>query len=329
MTSPERPGAEYLCYEVARTVRERMSEDLPKTEFNKQCYIVYKELQEEGVDVELPVYWYEHGIMVDLDQLTAQFLAFPRKEWGTYTGSNTTIRDKWVPDDFGVIQSKAEAIQEKASEIARRFAGSHSTRVVKDKTYQKYGNEFVQTLNDLRYYLEDIEDYDAVSKESYVANVDVNFSDFSDMASDRTQADPDANPAEIEETITDYLDTMVATYPSDVYDTMEPQFREWEQITRQLAYNHMFSQLSSFTNEFWHNFSQGELRINHNENVSKLKIKRWIRERSEKIDALKGEIQNYRKVMMDNRKETNELSSIAESYSEAVRKTASELENDA
>jgi hypothetical protein len=329
MTGPERPAAEYLCYEVVRAVRDRMSEDLPKTEFNKQCYIVYKELQEEGIDVELPVYWYEHGIMVDLDPLTAHFLTFPRKDWETHSGSNATIRDKWVPDEFGVDESIAEAIQEKATEVARRFAGSQSTRVVKDETYEKYGNEFVQSLNDLRYYLEDLGDYDTVSKESYVADVGVNFSDFSDNTFDRPQATSGTDPSEIEDSITEHLDRMVATYPSDLYDKMEPQFREWEQITRQLAYNHMFSQLSNFTDEFWLNFSKGELRINHNENVPQTKIARWVGERSEKIDELETEIEKYRTVMLDNREETDELASVAESYSEAVRKTASELESDA
>ena len=59
--SPEKEygAAEYLCYEVVRQMEDR-DRDVPETDFNKFCSLVYEEVTGEDVDMPLPIYWYEY-----------------------------------------------------------------------------------------------------------------------------------------------------------------------------------------------------------------------------------------------------------------------------
>lgn len=319
MDDPDYGAAEYLCYQVVRAVRDRVGQDLPKTEFNKQCYLVYKELQEQGTDAGLPVYWYEHGIMVDLDELVADFLDFQNKRWSSGTrGTDVVIDDEWEHHEFDIDPSLADQIKQKTLEVAMRFGNTFDTSVVKDETYEEYGNPFVQTLNEARYYIDELDDVDRVSKESYVTDVDISYAALVEDSSPKKDRDLPDNVGEIESDLLKYFDRLVETYPSNTYETMETQFRQWESISRQLAMNHMFSQLSNFTHQFWIRFSRGELRIEHNENIPRLKVHKWRRERPDEIEALKEEIQKYRQVLLENRESTDELESVSEEYSEAV-----------
>lgn len=321
MTSSDYGEPEFLCFEVVRSVHDVANRDLPKTEFNKQCYLVYKELQEEGLETGLPVYWYEHGIMVDLDELLNDFIAFKDKRWDSgRRGKNAVIVDDWEADQFDIEQSIADRISLKASEVARRFEHTFDTSVVKDRTYKKYGNSFVQALNEARYYIEDLNDIDRINQEDYVADVGVSYSDFVDDTDTNTVELPE-DVEGIESDVIEFLDRLVETYPTDTYDKMEPQFRQWESISRQFAMNHMFSQLGNFTNEFWIRFSRGELRIEHNENISPLKVRRWRMKRDDEIEALEEEIRKYRKVLLENREPTAELSAVGDSFSQSVRDT--------
>lgn len=322
MNTPEYGEAEYLCYEVVKSVRERLGEDLPKTEFNKQCYIVYKELQEEGIDVELPVYWYEHGIMVDLEYVSSEFLAFETKRWQGGKGRNASLHSDPGIQGFDITHNIAEKVQDKAQDVAHRFRSTFDTRAAKDDTYQKYGNEFVQSLNEARYFIEDLDDIDRVKQEDYVG-LEVSMSDY--LEEETVAAEIPGEAEDIESDVLTYLDSLVETFPDDQYTHMDGHFREWESIMRQLAMNHMFSQMSNFMNEFWVRFSKGELRLRHNENIPYAKKNKWRKERREEIEKLEETIEHYRKVLLEHRQETNVLERVADEYSQAVRDTFSSL----
>lgn len=327
MDDPDYGPPEFLCYQVIRAAHEIVGRDLPKTEFNKQCYLVYKELQEEeDVEAYLPVYWYEHGIMVDLEEILDDFLSLETKRWSSgRRGQNVIISDDWEAEEFDVEPSIARSIENKAIEVARRFKGAFDTSIVKDRTYEKYGNEFVQTLNETRYYIEELDDIDTIRKEEYVADIDVSFSELTGEEYSEEDVEIPDDLDEIEEDVIEFLDRLVETYPPGKYQAMKAQFRQWESISRQFAMNHMFSQLHNLTHEFWIRFSRGELRIEHNENIPTFKVRRWRRERSEHIEELEDELDRYRRILLNNRKESDELSAIADSFSEAVRDTYATL----
>lgn len=327
MDDPEYGSAEYLCHQVVSAVQGHTGRELTKTEFNKQCYIVHKELQEdEEIDSGLPVYWYEHGIMVDLEEVLDQFLKFEYQRFQSgNSGRVAVIDEEWEPDEFDVEPTVARKIRRKALDVAERYRGVFDTTRVKDDTYEKYGNRFIQNLNEARYYIEELGDVDAVRKEDYITDVGVSYSDIVGEETEATAVDIPENADEIEDDVKDHLDSLVETYPSDKYDKMAPQFRKWESISRQFAMNHMFSRLSAFTNDFWVAFSKGELRIHHHENIPSRKVKAWKNKRRGVINDFEEELEEYRDALLANRGGTNDLSVVSESYSQAVRDTYSDL----
>lgn len=306
--------AEYLLYEVVRQ-NQRQGRDLPKTQFHKISFLTKKELENQGVEVPLPVYWYEHGIMVDLEEVVAQFLGFEPQRYGSRTGEKAIFEEDLSSSDFEVGKDKREEIKSTARTIARKFRDVFDTSVAKDKTYEEFAdNDFIIHLNELRYFLESVEDVDTVAKDTYVPT-DISYSDIVD---DSTQTKTDAIDAGDEENIIEYLNKMTVSYPENKYTKMHSLFLEWESLMRQFTYNGMLSQLSQFTSEFWNTFSRVELRIHHNEDIPLLKVHNWKNERNEHINWFQSRIKERRDILLKQREETNELGSISQKYGEAV-----------
>lgn len=314
MEDSERGEAEYLLYEVIRQ-HQRLGQDLTKTDFHKRSFLTKKLLEDNGIDVTLPVYWYEHGIMVDLDDLLVDFLQFKDQRYESRRGTKAVLDADIINSYFDLADEKKELIKESASQIAHEFKNIFDTSVAKDETYERFAdNEFIIHLNDLRYHLENLETEDRVPREEY-APTDVSFSDIVDIGESTRGEEIDE---ELRNTVLSYLDDMTGTYPEKKYNRMYPQFLEWESLTRQFAYNDMFSELENFTSKFWNTFSRVELRIHHNEDIPKFKIHRWKRERREHIDKFEQEISNKQQVLLRNRTPTSELESISEAYSDSV-----------
>lgn len=314
MDDSERGEAEFLIREVIRQ-HQRLDQDLPKTDFHKRAFLAKKELEEAGIDIPLPVYWYEHGIMVDFDEVVTDFFQFDRHRYDSRIGTKAVLDTDIASSAFDVADDIKEQITGIAQEIARKYRHTFDTSVAKDETYERFAdNEFIIHLNDLRYHLQELEGKDKVPKDEY-APTDVSITDVTDVSYSNKDTEIDE---EEQDTILSYLDKMIASYPEETYDHMHPLFLEWESLTRQFTYNGMFSQLDSFTSEFWNTFSRVELRIHHNENISPLKIRRWKREREEHIERFEQEIKKKQQVLLENREATNELDSVSEAYSQSV-----------
>jgi hypothetical protein len=321
MEDSERGEAEYLIYEVIRQ-HQRLDQDLPKTDFHKRAFLTKKELEEAGVDVTLPVYWYEHGIMVDFEEVLTDFFQFERHRYESRSGTKAVLDDDVSHSEFGIADEVRERISDVAQQIAREYRNIFDTSVAKDKTYERFAdNDFIIHLNDLRYHLQDLEGVDSVAKDEY-APTDVSISDVTDVSHTTKDAGIDEDT---QETLLTYLDKMIETYPEEKYTHMHPPFLEWESLTRQFIYNGMLSELDNFTSEFWNIFSQVELRIHHNEDISDVKILQWKRERDEHIERFEKKIEQRQQVLLENREPTNELESVSEAYSESVDEAVRDL----
>lgn len=314
MSGPELDADEYLLYEVIHQYQQQ-GQKLAKTLFNKLAYIAKKELDAEGVDVDLPVYWYEHGMVVDLDAVSDDFFTFQDTSYSTGPGYNTVLTKNLDSAAFRVEDDKRRAIQRVVRETTDRYKDVYDTSVAKDETYDKYAdNDFIINLNQFRYLLDDLEEVDRVPADEYAAT-DVSIRDILTFEHhDQQQVTTDIDDDELLES----LSTLVATFPEDEYPHMREEFYEWESITRQLIYNRMFSQLDTFTSAFWNAFSKAELRIKHNEDISRGKLMRWRQNRDEYIEEFQDQLANYRQVLLENREETHVLDSVSEEFDEAV-----------
>lgn len=307
---------DYLVYEVIRKSHE-IDGDLPETKFHKLSFLVYKELSEQDVDVQLPVFWYEHGIMVH-NQFLGDFFGTEWTRWKKRRGNRVVIKGDLEPDDFGISTSLKKQIEDAASKYVKKFKSTFDTTIVKNETYDRFAdNDFIVHLNDLRYFLDEVSDVDTVDADEY-APTNVSFNDIVGEETEKRVDDFDGSDSD---DVLNYLNLMVETYPWEKYDYMDDQFLEWESLTRQLAYNNMLSQLGNFTSKFWNTFSRAELRIHHNENIPGLTIRIWKRERKEHLEEFEKEIEKYRSVLLKNRESTDSLASVSEEYGQAVDDT--------
>lgn len=317
MTDSDLGPEEYLLYEIIRQSNE-VGEDILKTELHKLAYLTYKDVQEdcEG-SVELPVYWFEHGIMVDYEDLSTGFFQYEDRHYGSTMGKAVTFASDLTPSDFDISSDAAEVVRDYARGYVERFAPKYGVSHVKDETYDRFGEDFVIALNNFRYQVEDLEGVDAVDADEY-ADTEVAFRDIVDTTevapSEEANSPDDVDDAALLEG----LDSLIALYGDTPYSYMTDQFYEWESITRQLIYNGMYSQLGNFTSDFWNAFSRVELRIHFNENISPTKIHRWRQERDTFTSRFADDIDRFKSVVLDNREKTDLLGSVGEAYDEAV-----------
>jgi len=159
--SPEKEygAAEYLCYEVVRQMEDR-DRDVPETDFNKFCSLVYEEVTGEDVDVPLPIYWYEYGNVVDTNHISDSLLTYERTRWGSNWGNKVTTRD--VSDDaFEVADNVLESIKTAANSVANRFGKVYGTSYARYQSYDRQApNEFIKVMNEFRDILGDYEGAD-------------------------------------------------------------------------------------------------------------------------------------------------------------------------
>lgn len=323
MPNHELGPEEYLLYEIVHQSNLKESE-VHKTELHKLSYLIYKDFDNESVpdqELALPAYWYEHGIMVDFDQLSTHFLNFEFVSYDSSKGEVIQVDDDISTSNFDIVPELAEWIQEKARKYIDEFGQTYGVRAVKDATYERFGNEFVQQLNEFRYQLDGLENKDVVNKDEY-APTEVAFSEIVNTA----ETDKKTNFEDVDDqALLENLNGLIAAFPDQEYDKMEDEFYEWESITRQLIYNSMYSQLNNFTSEFWNAFSQVVLRVEHNENLPQTKVFRWKRDRKEALDDFEDEIGRYRSVLLKNRDQTDVLESVSQEYDEAVDETFDEF----
>lgn len=321
MTTPQFGEAEYLCYQVIKQVREQHGQnwDLPETTFNKLCYIADRELREEGIDVELPVHWYQYGGVLTDDAMGGGFYELVEEKWGDNRGHNVVLSDDVDDQDFEVEEERATDIEEEAGSLVRELGGHYGITISQDYQYEEYApNDFVRCLHEYRDFLAEMDESDSLAAEDYVGDVDVSFQDIvSQPVSSQESASPPSD--ETNSRIRDYLDQLIIEYPEDQYSRMEDQFLEWENLSWQMAQNGFYSRLYDFMDSFWTTFSRVELRVKHNRNVPLRIRSRWKRQISDEMESFQSEIDKYRNVVLENREETEVLDMVGDTYSDTVR----------
>jgi hypothetical protein len=288
--------AEYLCYQVLEQMDQKSDKDIYETEFNKLCYMAYYDLANEGVELDLPVYWYQWGGVVE-----APSHRYPVKY--ETRGDSTLVRAKETSEAaFDVASDARKRIIQKARSLADRYKNTYGTDSIKDDSYEEFApNEFIKTFNSLRSTIDGLESEQAA------------LSDFTDSGDEKMGS------------LRPEMDALVQQYPSDEYTEMESAFRQWDSITRQLAKNNQVTEIKEFTRRFWVAISRVELRLVHNENIPPSRLSDWLSERESERTKFEDTITEYRTLALEERKSTSNLESVAESYSETVRRMARDL----
>jgi hypothetical protein len=320
MPSPSYGEPEYLCYEVIKQVREQLGadHDLPKTTFNKLCYIADRELRdEENIDVGLPVHWYIYGGVLTDDATNGFYESVPTR-WDENRGRNVVLTEDVSSEDFNVTSDIKNLIRNRVREVIAKFGKHYTISVPQDYQYQNYApTPFIQVFHEFRGFVEDLDEDDTVDSERFVSSVEVNFSD---IVSEPTEERDTKEPSEeTNDQIREYLDELLRMYPEDTYTRMEDEFLDWENLTWQMAKNGFYSQLNDFMDEFWTVFSRVELRIAHNQNVPLRIRSQWNQQVDEQIEKFCNEINRRRDVILETRQETDSLGPVSESYGDTVR----------
>ena len=292
------PGA-FLCYQLLRQM-DRASDGkkiVYETEFNKLCFLAYKELEEEGYadEIELPMRWYQFGMEV-WGQPEAFAVSYQRDERGT-----KVIPQTLSDSAFSLREELEEVIYRVTRKLAGQYKHTYGTDTIVDDTYESYApTQFVESYHEFRNDIERLE---------------------SNQQSLTQFMDSTASEGHIS-TVRSHLETLVEAYPTSTYDEAYSEFKQWDSVTRQLAKNGDVAALISLSEEFWVMFSRVELRIHHNVDIPARTIADWILERDRHKEEFRTQLKEYRQIALEGREKTNHLDRISEPYSKAVRRMA-------
>ncbi|GAA0459690.1 hypothetical protein MUK72_16060 (plasmid) [Halococcus dombrowskii] len=299
MSSSDYGDPEYLCYEILQQMDQQSDKDIYETEFNKLCYMAYYTLRDEGVDTELPVYWYQWGGVPRIN--ANEYPIF----YESSEGSTLVYVEELPESAFDVARSVREKVIQVARSLANRYKNVYGVKTIVDDSYEEFApNEFIKSFNSFRSTVEGLE-----SEQSTLSDA------FSSSEGKMEALRPQMN-------------MLVKSYPSDRYEMMETEFRQWDSITRQLAKNNQIEELEEFALRFWEAISRVELRLTHNDNIPSETITSWFAGRESEHDAFAAEIPEYRSIALESRQTTSKLDNIADSYSNTVRRMAQDSHND-
>lgn len=293
----------YLCRQLLEQMDRASGGNkiVYETEFNKLCYLAYKELEEEGYadEVDLPMRWYQFGM-----ELWGQPEAFGVVYEGDDRG--TRVRPQALSEKvFNVRDELQGVIYKVARQLAGEYKHTYDTSQIVNDSYNDYApTEFIQSFHEFRSVFEKLEAGQA-SLTSY-ANGET--------------------PGNHIPTVRPYMEDLVETYPRNKYDEAYTLFRRWDSVTRQLAKNGDLDAMEALAGDFWEMFSRVELRIHHHIDIPSSDQADWILDRPRHIDAFEETLKEYRQIAIDGRDDTNHLDRVSENYSAAVRSIANELD---
>lgn len=289
----------FLCHQVLRQM-ERASDGkktVYETEFNKLCFLTYKELEEEGFadEVQLPMHWYQFGMKV-WGQPDALAVLYNSDNRGTEVIPQTLSESA-----FALRDELKEAIHRVTRQLAGEYKFTFGTDAIIDDSYDEHApTPFVKSYHEYRRTIEELE-----PGQQSLAN-------FVDSGSTKGHIS----------TIRPHLETLVSEYPKSTYNEAYAEFKQWDSVTRQLAKNGDVDALIELSKAFWKMFSRVELRIHHNVDIPSETVADWIMEREQHKQEFRSQLAEYRQIAVANREQTNHLKQVSDEYSETVRDMA-------
>lgn len=285
---------EYLGYKLIVKIKDRYKRQISRSKFLKLNCVADHYLQEElDFDIDLPRYWYKYGEILDEHSVNGEFYHAPSARG--FSGQQYLTSREYDVDEFDITDEEREMIDKAVDWTALRFA-KRNVEQIKAYQYQAHApKEFIRAYSELRELL---------------------ITDLEEQAVLTRYSSKDASNQEI---VTDLLDEMLMTYPTQRYEDMYGIYLRWDDTARILIEDDPdYPGLKEFLDDFIKALSKVELRFEHGSNIPEYRLDRWWNERDDVLNSFEEELENRRIALLKSDEPSGELESVAEEYNEAA-----------
>jgi hypothetical protein len=288
---PEYTARDYLCYALLEQLdaKQHDGRSIVRTQFLKLTCIADRILEEDyDQDLELPRYWYQYGEILNETPLNSSTYNVSQAEWNDQTRI-VSPAPGITSDAFDLDVDEKEDIDRVVSRVVRKYANDESDLIKQDQYEQYAPTPFVQSFDEFR---------------GFVGDQEAQNTSLTDFINEDVPA--------AEEEAKDRLDTLVASYPEELYSTMYKLFLRWEDTTRLLIDYEDFDQVESLLKDFWETFSQVELRHHHEQHTPREQKLRWHDDQDELIAGFRAKLSEVREDVLLQRETSGVLDSMTE-----------------
>lgn len=236
-----------------------------KTTLNKMLYLLYLRLNERGLNIELPFFWFKWGTLTD-DFVYSELVGLPFSRYFTNDGSTRAMH---IVPHANIEDFKKSIIDEEIGFLIRKYQDDRGyfvhdyLQLILNDVYATAPYEFQRTFN--RGLYKYVEQFKTLKRKKIPSKLKLD----------------SANVLQIRQ----YLSKLLNEFPNDFTELFD-LFLEWED-TMELALNYNHTMSLELLDNFWDMFARS-LRIRKNENIPQYVIDQW-RDRFKKVDLIKFE----------------------------------------
>jgi len=259
---------EYTIDSLLKTFNPQRKPIMPQSNFLKLMNLLDTRLKKQGIDIELPGYWYKYGFFIELSFLD---IVLPRK-----------FSEIYMIDDTHVVPPMHPR---------RKYEIAEHIRHTIDSTIHWLWEQYGYKSN-----------YGAkVKKESYAVNAPYEFNTtFQDYIKivNRKEKGFISRKEELEP----LLDKLLSEFPEQEFPELYGIYLEWDDTTRLiLDYvpdGKQDALIKKLMDPFWETYSRG-VRIRHNQNIPKQEIlSNWKTDYAKSMPDTQKQIEDMRKKIL-------------------------------
>jgi hypothetical protein len=271
MVTKPNPILEYSIDSLLKAFNTYRKPVLNHSHFSKLMNLLDTRLRKQGIDMELPGYWYKYGFYIEPRFLDS---ALPRKFTEYYTLDDTVVPPMHPKRDYGL---KAD-IKKTIDSIVRYL-------------WKQYGykSDYGKKVKSDSYQINSPYDFNTI------------FQDYIDVVN-RKERGFGSRKDQLES----LLDDLLNNFPEDDFPELFDLYLEWDDTVRLIldciSSEKQYSLIVDLRDKFWDVFSEG-VRIIHHQNIPDEKsiIDEWERKYEQSIPAFYHELEDLREeILSDN-----------------------------
>ena len=142
-----------LAYSIVNLIREfdpQKEGTISQTKFYKLLYLLSNDLENDGVDIKLPYYWYRYGPVVPINFLPEGILELRPIAWAKYSGKAVMLRKH---EAFNLHSPLKESIDDAIGSLSEQYRDQKTSKVVLDAyatapyEFQRKYKEFIKHIS--------------------------------------------------------------------------------------------------------------------------------------------------------------------------------------
>lgn len=259
---------EYAIDSLLKTFNPQRKPVMPQSTFFKLMNLLDTRLRNQGVDIELPGYWYQYGFYIDINFLD---IVLPRK-----------FSEYYMIDNAHVVPPMHPRREYDSAELIRRKIESTVHWLWEQYGYKSnYGTK--------------------AKKESYAINSPYEFNTiFQEYIKIVNRKEVGFNTRK--EELEPLLDKLLSEFPEKEFSELYNTYLEWDDTTRLILdcvpQSKQDVLLKKLMDLFWETYSKG-VRIRHNQNIPKPDIiSRWKEDYVKSIPDTLKQVEDIRKIVL-------------------------------